>query len=137
MRHRSHAFSTCRWARAGLLRRDAIDDPWRGTVGVNCRVVGKRSGVIQHGCCTCPQPTADLVTVSGSVGYLQRIAMPPDALLTGRVEDDWRDGACKRGVFCHWQTRITNIPYRNVGLVQPSMPSPLAPSYSVSPWLLT
>ncbi len=33
------------------------------------------------------QPAADSVKVSGSVGYLQRIAMPPDALLTVRVED--------------------------------------------------
>lgn len=33
------------------------------------------------------QPAADAVTISGSVGYLQRIAMPPDALLTIRVED--------------------------------------------------
>lgn len=33
------------------------------------------------------QPAADSVTVSGSAAYLQRIAMPPDAVLTVRVED--------------------------------------------------
>ena len=41
-------------------------------------------------CCTAAvpaQPAADSVTVSGSAAYLQRIAMPPDAVLTVRVED--------------------------------------------------
>ena len=33
------------------------------------------------------QSAADFVTVSGSAAYLQRIAMPPDAVLTVRVED--------------------------------------------------
>lgn len=33
------------------------------------------------------QPIAELATVSGSVSYRQRIAMPPEAVLTVRVED--------------------------------------------------
>ncbi|MDW5443393.1 YbaY family lipoprotein [Polaromonas sp. SM01] len=33
------------------------------------------------------QPAADFVTVSGKASYLQRIAMPPEAVLTVRVED--------------------------------------------------
>ena len=33
------------------------------------------------------QPADDFVIVSGSAAYLQRIAMPPDAVLTVRVED--------------------------------------------------
>lgn len=33
------------------------------------------------------QPAADLVTVTGSATYLQRIAMPPEAVLTVRIED--------------------------------------------------
>lgn len=33
------------------------------------------------------QPAADTMTVSGSVAYHQRLAMPPDAVLTVRVED--------------------------------------------------
>jgi len=35
----------------------------------------------------CAQPSAGLVTVNGTATYLQRIAMPPDAVLTVRVED--------------------------------------------------
>jgi putative lipoprotein len=35
----------------------------------------------------CAQPSASLVTVNGTATYLQRIAMPPDAVLTVRVED--------------------------------------------------
>jgi uncharacterized lipoprotein YbaY len=34
-----------------------------------------------------PVSEAGFVTVGGSVAYLQRIAMPPDALLTVRVEN--------------------------------------------------
>jgi len=33
------------------------------------------------------QPTAEAVAINGSVAYRQRIAMPPDAVLTVRVED--------------------------------------------------
>lgn len=33
------------------------------------------------------QPPADYVTVSGNASYLQRIAMPPDAVLTVQVQD--------------------------------------------------
>ena len=33
------------------------------------------------------QPPADFVTVSGNASYLQRIAMPPDAVLTVQVQD--------------------------------------------------
>ena len=33
------------------------------------------------------QPTTEFVFINGSVAYRQRIAMPPDALLTVRVED--------------------------------------------------
>lgn len=33
------------------------------------------------------QPATDFVTVSGSATYLQRIALPPEAVLTVRIED--------------------------------------------------
>lgn len=39
------------------------------------------------------QPPADFVTVSGNASYLQRIAMPPDAVLTVQVHDVLRAGA--------------------------------------------
>lgn len=39
------------------------------------------------------QPPAEFVTVSGNASYLQRIAMPPDAVLTVQVQDVSRAGA--------------------------------------------
>jgi uncharacterized lipoprotein NlpE involved in copper resistance len=47
--------------------------------------------------CAHAQVAGEVVTVSGSASYRQRVAMPPDAVLTVRIEDVSRAAAPKAG----------------------------------------